>query len=558
MRSPAHALLWELWRISRWEIVCRIVGVSVLWVSIFYLVDTLPAGSVIALHLTSLVLMLLLCTSLFSALWVNNFDNKQHGFHFYLGFTRPISTPLLVAAPMVYIACTAAVCYLVPATLLRVLFDLPLPLVPMAAVTAAACTGFVMAAWSSQTILARGLSFMATIFFYLAVAAILLIRHPGAFDQLVDSPESLLAAFSFSAWHYTMLLLFFVAAVAITVYAVDRQRHGDKLEIRLFARAFSGRVNKLPKGRRAFSTPGKAQFWFEMRRSGTPVLFFSLVGAPAAFFGLLLLNAFGDFRDVAGNIWLFLLGFCPVFFLLMGAEWLLGMKRKQGAVSMSTFDATQAMGNSRLMLTKLAVLTTSVLAGWLILACAAAIWLSLWGDPQVWSDPAAAEKFAPILTGVPLLWWAGIAVVAVILYVSGIAMLLTFGLWSHTHPWISVVAISVTYCYFALAALDAKLGWLPRAFWDVHAWALAIAFMIGTTLALRAALRWGFLPKGYFVVALCSWAAYVCVVLTVYLTVATEIVQLPLSVTALGLASLTLPLASVALAPLALASCRHR
>ncbi len=299
-----------------------------------------------------------------------------------------------------------------------------------------------------------------------------------------------------------------------------------------------------------------------MRRSGSRVLLLSGVAAPTAFFGLLLLNAFGDFRDSATLIWFALLGFYPSASLFIGAEWLLGIKRKQGAVSMSTFDATQAMGNSRLILTKLAVLTTSVLAGWLIIACAGAIWLSLWGDPQVWVEVAEkgsqAEKVGLILAGVPLLWWAGIAVVAVVLYVSGSAILLAFGLWSHAHPWISVVAISVPYCYFILADFDVKHGWLPGWFWDTHAWVLAIAFVIGTTLALRAALRWGFLPKRYFVVALCFWAAYVCVVLTIYLTVVTEIVQLPLSVTALGLASLTLPLASVTLAPLALASLRHR
>jgi len=151
-----------------------------------------------------------------------------------------------------------------------------------------------------------------------------------------------------------------------------------------------------------------------------------------------------------------------------------------------------------------------------------------------------------------------IAVVAVVLYVAGSAMLLAFGLWSHAHPRISVSVFFVTYCYLALAAFDANYGWLPAWFWDTHAWALAIAFVIGTTLALRAALRWGFLPKRHFVVALCSWAAYVCVVLTVYLTVAAELEQLPLSVTVLGLGSLTLPLASVALAPLALAAHRHR
>jgi len=558
MRSPVHALLWELWRLSRWEIVFRIVGVSVLWGSTFYFVDIATPGAEESLYLTFPVLLLLLVTSMFSGLWLNSFDNRQHGFHFYLGFTRPISTPLLVAIPMVYIACTAALCYLVPAALLRVLFDAPFPLFPVAALVAAACAGFVMAVWSSQTILARGLSFLAIAGIYGSTVVTWTARHPEIFDELIESPESLLAAFSFSAWHYAVLLLFFVAAVAVTMYAVDRQRHGDKLEIRRFARAFFGRVNKLSRGHRPFKTPGRAQFWFEMRRSGTRVLLFSVVAAPIAFFGLLLLNAFGDFREVGTVIWFGLLGCCPSAFVIMGAQWLLGMKRKQGATSLSTFDATQAMGNSRLILTKLAVLTTSVLAGWLIVACAGAIWLSLWGDPQVWNDPAAAEKIGPILAGVSPLWWAGIAVVAVVLYVSGSTVFLAGGWWCQLYPKISVTVIFVTYSYGALAVADAKHGWFPKTFWDVHAWVLAIAFVIGTTLALRAALRWGFLPKGYFVVALCSWAAYVCVVLTVYLTVATEIVQLPLSVMALGLGSLTLPLASVALAPLALAAHRHR
>ena len=558
MRSPVHALLWELWRLSRFEIICRIVGMSVLWGNMFYGANILNPGVAAGSYLTFPVFMMMVGLSLFSAMWMNSFDNKQHGFHFYLGFTRPISTPLLVVVPMVYIACISAVCYLVPAALLRVLFDAPFPLFPAAALVAAATAGFVMAVWSSQDYWTRMLSFFAVAGIYGSTVVTWTARYPGAIERFIDSPESLLDAFSFSAWHYAVLLLFFVAAVAITVYAVDRQRHGDKLEIRRFARAFSGRVNKLPRGRRPFGTPGRAQFWFEMRRSGSRVLLFSVVAAPTAFFGLLLLNAFGDFREVSTVIWFGLLACCPTAFLLMGAEWLLGVKRKQGATSLSTFDATQAMGNSRLILTKLAVLTTSVLAGWLIVACAAAIWLSLWGDPQVWNDPAAVEKFGPILAGVPPSWWVCIAIVAVVLYVSGCTMFLAGGWWCQLHPKISVTTICVTYSYLALAALDDKRGWFPKPFWEVNAWVLAIAFVIGTVLALRSALRWGFLPKRYFVVALCSWAAYVCAVITAYLTVAAEIVQLPLSATVLGLASLTLPLASVALAPLALASLRHR
>src|SRR5690606_21460737 len=71
--------------------------------------------------------------------------------------------------------------------------------------------------------------------------------------------------------------------------------------------------------------------------------------------------------------WLFALAMSPFAYLLIGADWTLGLTRKQGAAGLSLFDATRSLRNDQLIAVKLATIVIGTVAGVIALAIAAAI-----------------------------------------------------------------------------------------------------------------------------------------------------------------------------------------
>jgi hypothetical protein len=129
VHTAGQALIWELWRISRWDLILRALGWSVLWVAIFCFLETGRDGLE---PIAGSTLLMLLGTSMYSGAWMQTFENRRTGFCFPLGYSQPISTRVLVAVPMAYIACTSVLSFWIPAALLRLLFGIPFPLLPTA------------------------------------------------------------------------------------------------------------------------------------------------------------------------------------------------------------------------------------------------------------------------------------------------------------------------------------------------------------------------------------------------------------------------------------------
>jgi hypothetical protein len=293
-----------------------------------------------------------------------------------------------------------------------------------------------------------------------------------------------------------------------------------------------------------------------MRRSGTRLLLAGLGTAVVAFVGILVLNSIGELRGKATILWVGVLCASPFAFLLLGAEWLLGLKRQQGAVWLSAFDATQAMGSSGLVCIKLAVLTACVCLSWIILAATAAVWVTLWGDLTPWIE--TGRNVGAALAKIPAWSWACVALIAVVNFTAAGALLIAIGLTLPLRPKLFIAALNVVAVYFLLALWDGKQGWLLWRFWEAHAWLLAMALVAATFLALKKALGAGHLARRHFIPVLCLWIAHVGAVFALSFQAVLGNVSVPLPVLALGLGILTLPLGSIAFSPLALAAFRHR
>ena len=548
--GPVKAMLWELWHLSRWELLFRIFGPAIVWSCVFGLL--FPLSNIDDYQVLMFPLfMLTLLTSLISNVWISTLDNTQNGFSFYLGFTRPVTTAKLVCIPMLYLSGTAALCYLLPIGFLRVVFDIPFPLFPVAALIATASVLFIMAVWIPESRSGKAVSFLIM---PCVMGALLFFRIKGRVDFSSELFSSkLLVTFSLSILDYLILLGLFVGGIVVTTLVIDRQRHGDRISGVWPSVERTDLSKRMFRWNGPFKTSRQAQYWYELRRSGAPLLLFGLGTTAFVFLGAFALDLP---EHKATLIWALTLILSPFVFSLMGAEWLLGLRYRQGIASLSIFDATQAMDNRGLMGIKLIVLFTCVLLNWLFMALAAAMWTLFWGDYHLWIKAVSAIQ--PFLDKVSLLYWSCIGVVLLMSSLCSVAMIMSGALFVQRYPRITSSALIVSYFYGSLLAVSFKHNWMPKYFWDVNAWLIACAVVVITVLLWRKALCDGFLQQRHFFVSLSLWSAYVGAAIALYLRIIPSDVTVPFSGLILGLSSLLLPLLTIAAIPLSLAIHRTR
>jgi uncharacterized membrane protein len=120
MKTPQRAILWELWRTGRSDLMIRVFSLSLLVLLFAIVISTSRLkGSVLEPVAGMTVLFLMICAA-FSSLWMQELDTQQSGFSLRLGFTRPVATAWLVLLPMLYGVATSVVCYVIPASLFYV------------------------------------------------------------------------------------------------------------------------------------------------------------------------------------------------------------------------------------------------------------------------------------------------------------------------------------------------------------------------------------------------------------------------------------------------------
>jgi hypothetical protein len=214
------------------------------------------------------------------------------------------------------------------------------------------------------------------------------------------------------------------------------------------------------------------------------------------------------------------------------------------------------MGSDTLIAVKLVVLATTVLACWLAMACAAATHTVLWGGFRDWRQ--ISETISPIIANVSGPWWAVVAIIVVVLGTSSSATMIAFGLWLPKYSKAFAAAALVIVAHIWLAFWDSQHANVLSPLWTAYGWFSSSALLTVCVLALRTSLRWGCLGKRLLVIALCLWTPFVFAAVALYLKVVPDTVTVPLSALALGIGVMTIPLASAAFAPLALASHRHQ
>ena len=150
MKTPQRAILWELWRTGRSDLLIRLFSLS-LMVVLFAIVISFSRlkGSVLE-PVAGMTVMFLMVGGALSSIWLQELDTQQSGFSLRLGFTRPVATGWLVLLPMLYGVATSVVCYVIPASLFYVVVGKHLPVRGPVLLTAMLNVGCLAAMWSAR------------------------------------------------------------------------------------------------------------------------------------------------------------------------------------------------------------------------------------------------------------------------------------------------------------------------------------------------------------------------------------------------------------------------
>lgn len=355
LRSPLVAMLWENWQLSRVEAGQRFALGLVAGGGALALFDngaTIAFWILVAVHVFFWFSISKLNGGRFS-------DGYKPGFPLYLLFSRPVPTSTFVAVAMVYDALSCTALYLVSAALLSFVFDKPLPVFSMAVYFIAYHLACTCIQWASRSRIVQwtGSIVVGWPFFLLL-------------QQQVGSPPKV----EFSLVMNGAMLLLGVASVVLAIVGISRQRRGDAVAIvpqqKEGAGGYPAWFINLFRLRCPTSSATRAQIWFELKSSGFPVLAIGVAVAVLISLLFALSITIAPARDLAIGISMFSV---PVVLFLLGGN-VFGIRRKQGRMYASAFEATQPCSTAQLAGLKLLVRSACVLAA--LTAIGISVWVS--------------------------------------------------------------------------------------------------------------------------------------------------------------------------------------
>jgi hypothetical protein len=525
MRSPAVAILWEIWRVTRveaaWKLALGIVGgLAVLGLgAAFAPADNATRYERIMDDCAAIAMILIVLPHVAGWFSLARLNGGRPGFSLYLQYTRPVRTAVIVGLPMVYLTAVSWAIYLASALLLRVASGYAFPLLPVAVWMAAVTLIWVAATWSTRNLAIQVLVYMVAIMraLGLAMERLTAVELPGGYDW---PPRLWPTLFDFPRTDYAWIALIALASFAVTVAGVSRQRRGDGWVEVPSAQPdqFWDRLVNLLRVPCPTSSATRAQVWSDLKSSGVPVLTIGVVLALV----ILLVSAVSGPIDAAINAdprvscpiaeCFYVRAFPPLlaplslFVVLVLGGNAFGIRRKQGRSYLSAFEMTHAHGTAQLAALKVLVKSVCVLAA--VLAIGVSVWMSvpLLGDAvfiQMWNAPLSSQLRGinggiAALTGHEQLALAVVAAVGVVIWVAAFAVL--GALWTRYSRRTNIAASSLLLSCLALAllALAERNGMVPP-------------YVFG---ALFATVRWFFLGAVVFTTVYVFWSGVAERVLT--------------------------------------------
>jgi len=571
MRSPILAMLWENWRLTRAEVVGRL---PLTFVAAAVVLGALgPAGPDAAPDPGAATSALFIGALFHACLWLSIaklnggrfLDGYRPGFPLHLLYTRPVRTAVLVGVPMAYAAAMAAALYLAWALLMRMVFDVPFPLLPVAAWIVALHVVQAAAYWSTRSRVVQWLGSFAAF----GGCLVLALRRVGGGAPVAPRllPDQWPMLFDYSWVDYSIIVAIALISFGVTVAGVARQRRGDARVSLPRTAGSAGSPDWLAGLFRLpcpTSSATRAQLWFELKSSGLTVLVFGFLFAIA----MPLLYAAGSrvefFRAAALGVPLL----SVLAFLSLGGN-AFGIRRKQGYTHASVFEATQASRTGSLAGLKVLVRSVCVLAAAGMIA--ASVWLSV---PLASGWPDAAREAVQMLgardrIAATFSAWSGIELAALLVFVFGaVAVLVTVraaleALFARYRR--RMIVVFTLLLLYGLVFVLGRTGGKRESRWETEAealfgamsWIVAAAIVFATFyLIWRAVAERLLSPRETGGVVLIS-AVFVAAWVTLLSANGVRLGELPMTAAAGMLSPVLLPLLASVLAPWSLSRVRH-
>ncbi len=544
MRSPALAIGWEFRRRHRWGLIA-VAGYLFVVAMIRFLilepgdpvlVDSVRFAAVVSVPLTATFVYLL---AVFSYGFAGDLA-ARHSMYPARMFTLPVTNAALVGWPMLYGTAAMAILWMAARLFAVWPSGIEIPLIWPALLGAA------LLAWTQAlTWMPYGLPGIRLIVAVLCLAAL---------DTVV------LLAIHFKAGEPRMVAILapqVPLAYLVARFAVARARRGDVPDWRGLS-ARSGEIaDVLPRPRDHFSSPRRAQMWFEWRRHGRSLP--ALVGLLLPFELVLLWLA----KDAAAFVFeiLFLVLITPPFMAAF-TGWT-GSKphpNVNDSYGVPPFSATRPLTSAELIGAKLKMAMWSTLAAWVLVFVTTPLALAWSGTWPVLIERAQRMNDAigtPRAVAFVLLILAAFIVSTWKQLVQGLHIALT------GREWLIKGSVLLTLTFLFL--LGPIVEWIidspsvQRALWN--ALPLILAGLVGLKMSAAAWIatrldRSQLLGNRALVAGAACWLVAVLALYGVLVWFfSTPFV--PRYVLAL-IAILAVPIARISAAPLALAWNRHR
>lgn len=544
MRSPARAIAWEFRQRHRWGLIA--LAGYVLFVAAFKLVILGPETTVrldppdgrAAAVTVPLSAMFMYVLAVFSFGFTGDLA-ARHSIYPARMFALPVTTAALAGWPMLYGTVAMASLWLATALLARWPWGIDVPLIWPALLAAAFLAWTQVLTWMPYGL--PGLRVIVTVLWLAALDAIVILAVH------YEAPESLMVAFL-----APQLPLAYLAAC----FAVARARRGDVPDWRgMFAR-LRQIAEVLPRRRDRFSSPARAQLWFEWRRHGWSLPSWVGILLP---FELALLFAYSDTLAPVVYTLLAVL-FTPPFMAAFAAAAVSNAgPHASDSTGVTPFMATRPLTSPALIAAKLKMAIWSTLGAWLLVLVAIPLGLTLSGTWPVVIERArqAIEAIGtPRAITIVLLGFFGLLASTWKQLVQGLCIGLTGREWLIKSSVLLRLSLLIVILPVAQWIIDNRaVTWL-----DDLPWILAGLVFLKMSAAAWIATRLyqsRLLSDRTLVIGALCWLAVVLALYGLLVWLVSTPPLIPRYVPAL-VAILAIPLARLSAAPLALAWNRHR
>jgi len=371
MRSPAAAIAWEFRQRHRWGFIAVL-----LYLSVIAMIKIVVLARAVSIHLDSpesfaFVIMgpLTATFTYFLAVFTFGLDGDlaaRQSMYPARMFTRPVTTAALAGWPMLYGAGAMMILWLATRAFALWPSAVEVPIVWPAVMAASLLAWTQALTWMPYPL--PGLRIIVTVLWLGTIDAIALVALH------FQAPES--------------VMLWFLApqvplAYLTAHFAVSRARRGDVPDWSS-AFTFLAPITRSRRRRREnFRSPLSAQAWFEWRRNGRSLPAWVAILLPCELF---LLWAAGDAASLVFMV-LFTVLLTPPFMATFAAATVSKSSANTGAsYGVAPFIATRPLTNSEIIAAKLKMTVRSTAATWLLILISVPLALELSGTSAIVLD----------------------------------------------------------------------------------------------------------------------------------------------------------------------------